>query len=214
MFTRLEILKYKGFNPKFIVDVGAHLGNFAKGCQDLWPSVDIHMFEANPYAEDHLKQIGFPYTISLLTDTVGDSYTYYMTNEWVLSTGNSIYRENTLHYDDSHIIEQNLVSDTLDNILREETRNIDLLKLDTQGSEIKILNGAKTLLNRTKYILIECSVYEYNLGGCLIGDVFSFMNEHNFKLIDIVDIQYLEEGFVLNQVDLLFKNENYVSNNA
>ena len=52
MFDRLEILKHKGFSPKFIVDVGAHLGNFALECKNIWPDTDIHMFEANPHAED------------------------------------------------------------------------------------------------------------------------------------------------------------------
>lgn len=206
MFDRLEILKHKGFSPKFIVDVGAHLGNFALGCKNIWPDVDIHMFEANPYAEDILRSIGFKYNISLLSNKIGIPQTYYMSDEWVLSTGNSVYRENTRHFDDTHLITTELISNTLDNILSTENRSIDLLKLDTQGSEIDILNGAKSLLHKTKYILIECSVYEYNLGGCLVGDVFSFMNDHHFKLEDVVDIQYLQDGCVLNQMDLLFIN--------
>jgi len=203
MLDRLQILNYDGFNPKFIVDVGAHIGDFAKTCKSLWPQTDIHMFEANPNAEKILKQIGYPYTIGLLTDNVGDKYTYYMTDKWLLSSGNSIYKENTSDFDEQYLVKTNLISNTLDNLL--DNRDIDLLKLDTQGSEIKILNGALKAVSRTKYILIECSVFEYNKGGCLIGDVFQFMNEHNFKLKDIVDLSFLNEGVTLNQVDLLFE---------
>jgi len=205
MFDRLEILKHKGFAPNFVVDVGAHLGNFTKGCRDLWPDVDVHMFEANPNADEVLKTIGFPYNITLLTDTVGEKYTYYMTDKWLLSSGNSIFRENTPEFGDTHIIKYELKSNTLDNILNND-RRVDLLKLDTQGSEIKILNGALELVGRTDYILIESNIYEYNKGGCLIGDVFNFMSAYGFRLLDILDINYLDDGLALNQVDLLFKS--------
>ena len=203
MFDRLEILKHKGFVPNFIVDVGAHLGNFAKGCKELWTNVDIHMIEANPNADIVLKTVGFPYTIALLTDTVGEKYTYYMTDKWLLSSGNSIFRETTDEYSDAHLVKVQLISNTLDNIIGNET-HIDLLKLDTQGSELKILKGSLSLISRTKYILIECSVYEYNKGGCLIGEIFDFMNCNGFKLCDVLDLSYMEEGMILNQMDLLF----------
>jgi FkbM family methyltransferase len=207
MFDRLEILKNNGFTAQYIVDVGAHIGNFAKSCQNLWPNVDIHMFEANPYANEVLKSIGFTYNIALLSDVVGEKYTYYMTNKWLLSSGNSIFRENTSEFNDDHVIKYELESNTLDNILKND-KKVDLLKLDTQRSEIKILNGGLNLVARTKYIIIESSIYNYNEGGCLIGDVFDFMNAHGFKLIDILDINYFEEGITLNQLDLLFKNTN------
>jgi FkbM family methyltransferase len=206
MFDRLEILKHRGFNPNFIVDVGAHLGDFAKSCRDLWLDVEVHMFEANPNADEILKTVGFPYNITLLTDVVGENYTYYMTDKWLLSSGNSIFRENTSEFDDAHVVKYELKSNTLDNILN-NNRKVDLLKLDTQGSEIKILNGALELIDRTDYILIESSIYEYNQGGCLVGDVFNFMNTHRFKLLDILDINYIDDGLTLNQIDLLFKND-------
>lgn len=202
MLERLDVLKHKGFIPESIIDVGAHLGKFALKCKDLWPNANVHMFEANPNSEDTLRSLGIPYTIALLTDEIGKEYTYYMTKKWLLSSGNSIFKENTSEFDSDNLIEKKLISNTLDNILP-DIEKVDLLKLDTQGSELNILKGAKNIVQKTKYILIECSVYEYNNGGCLIGDVFHFMNENSFKLEDIIDINYLNE-VTLNQVDLLF----------
>lgn len=202
MLERLDILKYKGFKPEYIIDVGAHLGKFSIKCRELWPNANINMFEANPNSEDALRLLNIPYTIALLTDEIGKEYTYYMTKKWLLSSGNSIFKENTSEFDRDNLIEKKLISNTLDNILP-NIEKVDLLKLDTQGSELKILSGAKKIVEKTKYILIECSVYEYNKGGCLIGDIFDFMNKNNFKLQDIIDINYLDE-VTLNQLDLLF----------
>ena len=68
MLDRLQILNYENFNPSFIVDIGAHIGDFARECKRLWPKTDIHMFEANPNAREVLEQTGYPYTIDLLKD--------------------------------------------------------------------------------------------------------------------------------------------------
>lgn len=203
MFGRFDILKHKGFNPSYIVDVGAHLGKFSLHCKELWPETDVLLIEANPYAEETLKQTNLPYKIGLLTDKVGEEYTYYMTNKWILSSGNSIYRENTSEFDDTHVIKTTLVSDTIDNLLRD--RKIDLLKIDTQGSELKILNGAKESIKKTEYIFLECSIYEYNIGGCRVDDIFVFMYENGFRLVDIADISYINNDIDLNQMDLIFK---------
>lgn len=203
MLERLDILKYKGYDIKEIIDVGAHLGKFALKCRELWPNSNIQMFEANPNSEDTLKTLNIPYTIALLTDEIGKEYSYYLTKKWLLSSGNSIYKENTEDFDDSNLIEYKLISNTLDNLLS-NVNKIDLLKLDTQGSELNILKGAKNVIEKTRFILLECSVYEYNKGGCLIGDIFDFMNKNKFRLLDIVELNYLDD-ITLNQVDLLFE---------
>jgi FkbM family methyltransferase len=205
IFERLPLINKENYTPKFIIDVGAHVGDFATNCKRIWPNADIHLFEANPNARDILDRLGYKYNIALLSDSVGDEYTYYMTDKWVLSTGNSIFKENTSEFDDSHLMTLTLKSDTLDNILG-DVEFVDILKLDTQGSEIKILNGASNIIQKTKYIVIECSVFEYNLGGCKIGDVFQYMNENGFQLKDVLDINYLQDGVLLNQMDLLFEN--------
>ena len=38
----------------------------------------------------------------------------------------------------------------------------DLVKLDTQGSEIDIMNGGSRMINNTSVVIIEVSHVEYN----------------------------------------------------
>lgn len=42
---RLVNLKDRGLNPKFIIDVGGHIGTFASKCKTLWPNSQIVAFE-------------------------------------------------------------------------------------------------------------------------------------------------------------------------
>jgi len=197
---RFEFLKQRGFNPTRILDIGAHQGTVAKQMKELWPGADILMLEANPYLEDTLKTIGIPYKICLLGNE-NKTVPYYLTKKWLLSSGNSIYREQTPDYSDEHIASIQLPMLKLDDVLKGEA--FDLIKIDTQGSEVDILTGGIDVVKTAKYIIIECSLIEYNKGGNKIHDIFQFMTSQGLFMKDIIDLAYNDD--VLIQIDLLFE---------
>ena len=199
--NRLLLQKAKGFNPSKILDIGAHIGVFYENIKEIWPDADVLSIEANPYAEKTLAEKGIPYKIAALSKEVGKSVNFYISKEWILSSGNSIYKENTPSFSDDKCISIQLITNTLDNMLRGDF--FEFIKLDTQGSEVDILTGGINLIKNTKMIMIECSVKEYNIGGARIGDVFNFMNYNNFILDDIIDTMY-NDNQELVQTDLLF----------
>ena len=53
--------------------------------------------------------------------------------------------------------------------------------MDTQGSELDILKGGLKTINKAKYIIIETSIKEYNIGAPLEKEIIDFMSENNFK---------------------------------
>ena len=197
---RFEFLKQRGFNPTRILDIGAHQGTVTKQMKELWPGADILMLEANPYLEDTLKTIGIPYKICLLGNE-NKTVPYYLTKKWLLSSGNSIYREQTPDYSDEHIASIQLPMLKLDDVLKGES--FDLIKIDTQGSEVDILTGGIDVVKTAKYIIIECSLIEYNKGGNKIHDIFQFMTSQGLFMKDIIDLAYNDD--VLIQIDLLFE---------
>jgi FkbM family methyltransferase len=65
---------------------------------------------------------------------------------------------------------------------------IDLLYLDVQGAELKVLKGAGEFLNKIGMIWLEVEAIELYKGQPLKDDVESFMYKNNFiKIIDTVD---------------------------
>jgi FkbM family methyltransferase len=54
-------------------------------------------------------------------------------------------------------------AETIDNILR-NVGSVDILKVDVEGAELQVLQGAKEVLKRTKHIALELS---YNISGVL-----------------------------------------------
>jgi hypothetical protein len=107
----------------------------------------------------------------------------------------------TPDYSDEFLDVLNLQMFKLDDIL--ENKSFDLIKIDTQGSEIDILSGGLTVLKNAKYLVIECSLIEYNKGGNKIHDIFQFMTANGFFMKDIIDLSYADDKLI--QIDLLFE---------
>jgi FkbM family methyltransferase len=76
--------------------------------------------------------------------------------------------------------------DTLDAIAVREGRQVDAIKVDTQGSELGILEGAKNCLSGSILIAeIEVSFFERYRGQALFRDIEAFMTGLGFELIDL-----------------------------
>lgn len=184
-----------------VLDIGAHFGEFTKEMMNQIPDASFHMIEANPECEQRLQLIGVPYDIELLSDGKSE-VTYYMNKNDLTSTGNSYYREATHHFSNDNLIQMNRATKTLDSIF--ENKTFDLIKIDTQGSEIDILKGGLNLAKNAKYILLECSIIEYNIGAPLLGEVKSFMEEIGYDFFKVIEDHVIDGELV--QQDILFKN--------
>jgi len=171
--------KLSELNVESVLDIGAHLGEFTLSMYELFPNAKYHMIEANVNCEQSLKGIEFAtYDITLLSDIERD-VCYYMNKNDLTSTGNSYYRELTEHFNDDNVIEVMVNAKTLDTLL--PNMRFNFIKLDTQGSEIDIIKGGSSLLQFADYILMECSVVEYNKNSPKIDDVIDYMNSIGFE---------------------------------
>lgn len=192
--------KLSQLNVESVLDIGAHLGEFTLSMYELFPNAKYHMIEANSNCETSLQKINFAtYDISLLSDVERD-VCYYMNKNDLTSTGNSYYRELTDHFNDENVIETFVKAKTLDTLL--PNMNFNFIKLDTQGSEIDIIKGGNDLLKSADYILMECSIVEYNKNSPKISDVIDYMISIGFENnIPIYD--HIINGEVI-QKDVLF----------
>lgn len=59
-------------------------------------------------------------------------------------------------------------------------KNYNTLILDTQGSELLILKGAKKLLNNFKYIKLEAADFEVYKKNPTLSDLSSYLKKFNF----------------------------------
>ena len=94
---------------------------------------------------------------------------------------------------------------TLDGVLAEDpsVEPIDLLKIDVQGNELKVLRGAEQSLQRTRLIWIEVSFRPLYEGSAVFSEVYDFLYAHGFYLGAIQE-GLRGDGRELLQADALF----------
>lgn len=204
----LPIIK-KYFDPKLVLDIGGNTGGFYELFKQFYPNSYIFIVEGNKECEESLKKLNTRFLIKLLGKERGN-ITFYRTKNNNKCTGNSIYREITTNYDDNCIIETIEQIYTIDETFKEEN-NFDLIKLDTQGSELDILAGGEKLCSKAKGILMEVSFFEYNKGAPLYPAVKQFMDDYGFVEADTIStVTWDREGIKFDQRDILFLNKKYI----
>ena len=202
----LRLIKKKNFYPVNIVDVGCGHGEWSKRMFKYFPNSNFYLFDANNNNEKYLKVLqnnikNINYKICLLSDKI-DKYKFYK-----MGSGSSIFEENTSHKRTIETLQSTTLFSELPKSISDFNNN--LIKLDVQGAELKILNGLNNMLNFFEIIILEVSLYEYNKGAPLYFDVLKFMINNNYKLYDMFDFKRLgKKNSFLLQFDCVFVRKN------
>lgn len=205
-------LKNNGVHIQYVLDIGAYRGDFTETIKYVWPSAIIKQFEADERQAVWLQNNAF---ITLLGDEDGKIVNYFTVEEknGVSSTGSSIFKELTNYYTDNTTIVIQKEMTTIDSLNDKHNffgnwQDNGLIKLDTQGSELLILNGAKNFLEtkKPKFILLECSWLQYNEGSPLFLEVINHLDKLKYKAKDIFDMSYDNKGNLI-QTDILFERK-------
>lgn len=215
--------KYKDWRPAAVVDVGANVGGWTSRVliklydnrNEEYPLV--MMFEATEMHRPKLQAVKdtfnakssgkVDFRIDVLTD-VDDRIVHFFQGK---NTGNSLFRENSIHYKDDVPVERKSV--TLDTAIQQSFlasshQRVDFLKLDVQGGELVVLQGATQLLKTVTFIQFEVSAVEYNYGGAACwSDLDQFLQRRGFRLYDLGDRIYNSDAFHtqgVGQLDVLY----------
>lgn len=193
--------KLQDLDISSILDVGAFKGEFSLRMRRMYPEASIFMVEANPSCEKDLKLTGIPYEICALHQKRGKKQFFFEKSNPICS-GASFNLENTNFYQEDKAAYKILETYPLDdkNFLNGK---IDLIKLDTQGTELNILKGGKQALQDCKYIVIEISLVEYNKNSPQIEETIDYLGSIGFGISDILDRLIISNQTI--QMDFLFK---------
>jgi FkbM family methyltransferase len=191
--------------PNTLLDIGAFKGEFSQMIIKHSSSCKIMMVEPNPLSRPFLDSLNLPYELISLSDRIGQKRFYYQ-KDTPLCPGASHYLENTSFYEDGKYNISMVDCYTLDSRNYFANEQIDLIKLDTQGSELDIINGGVRTITRSKWLLIETSLYPYNHGAPLADEVISKVKKLGFSLIDILHFHKVSNMII--QMDVLFRNNN------
>jgi FkbM family methyltransferase len=197
------MIREKGFTPNLIVDVGANHGTWARLWKGYFPNSKFILIEPQNWLKSSFQDLLDDRTVYLpvgvgkfdgtLPFTVyegrDDSSTFVMSKDQARSLG--------FKQIDLQIM-------TLNSIISKQGGQIpEIVKIDAEGMDLDVLEGASELWNKTEMFLIEANINgEYKQNNIL--NILNFMDKAGYKMFDITDLNRPFGLRVLWLVELVF----------
>ena len=195
-----------------IFDLGCFQGNFSRSLKKkLNQQAKYFLFDPNP----NLVLKDFDINRLAFSDIKGNQ-DYHLNNFFPASGSslNKITKDDKLWNFTRKLVTGNIKksfssfsvkTNTLDNFCEENNiKKISVLKIDTEGSEMKVLNGGKNILQKTQIILVEILDTKKNFNQKYL-DVNNLL-ENNYKFKNVKEKNIWSLGTLSNMkaVDALF----------
>jgi FkbM family methyltransferase len=192
-----SVFKRFGFSPSHIVDVGANHGNWTRGCLQFFPTARYTLLEPQAQLKAHVQDlIASGYNIQWVSMGASDTSG---TMPFFLAA-----RDDSASFfcgDPSRKTMAEVIS--LDDLLaRYDLPVPEMVKIDAEGFDLKVLRGAKSLLGKTEVFFLEAGVlcpFENSVAAAV-----KFMAEQGYHLIDITEINRSPKDNVLWLTELAF----------
>jgi len=204
MSEALDHLIAVSVSPKTVIDVGVAYGTY-----DLYKKFPqaVHLL-VEPLKEYKgvLEKISKEYNVQYELAAAGATHGTVEINVHPDLSGSSIFEET--EEGDVNGVLRTVPMVTLDELCAH--RNLEgpfLIKLDTQGSELSVLEGARKVLSETDVIIMEVSLFELYRTAPQFYDVVQWMKKHGFVTYDMFGGQNRPLDNALAQVDLVFVKE-------
>ncbi len=185
-------------DAKVILDIGANVGFFSMLCRELYPKAKIYSFEPVPKTFSCLeKNFEEDKNTEVFNYAVGDK-------EGTLKM--SFDKGNTAVSKVNEKGEIEVRSVMLDSFCKERNiESIDILKIDTETYENFVLSGAKDILKKVRYILMEVTVE--NNKNYTISSLFKILStdDYDFQILGFRNFSGNKEC-TINVMDVLLKN--------
>ncbi len=180
---RLLDLVFKKKDIKIVFDVGANVGDYVKHILSYRDTIKVYCFEPDSTTFGKLmKNVSTSKNIYLeniaLGETIGNREMYINKDSPELNSFYDMEQEN-------YNIEKKVVkTDTLDEYCkRKNIKHIDLLKVDTEGHELFVFQGAKNLFKDKSIDMVQ-----FEFGNAAIYSRVFFKDIYDFFIQNEYDI--------------------------
>ena len=182
-------LAEQGFCPKHIVDIGANRAGWSQKAYRVFPESAYTLIEPQVEMKPHLDRFesrcssattliagvsdtNGSMTLSLAPDTVSSGFLH---TEEAARKRNWPRREVPVF--------------TLDHLVENELNCIpDMVKIDAEGMEARIMQGAKTLIGKTELFLLEAPLIQPPPGWNSFDEIVSMMADFGYVVYEFTHL--------------------------
>jgi FkbM family methyltransferase len=192
-----------------IIDVGAHVGAVAAALHLLYRPERLLAVEANPALLPGLRhRFSNVRSVEIVGVALNDQAGVLPFTVQNFSAASSFFPLQAGYLaavglpDGAQQIE--IPARRLDDVAVEAgIESLDLLKLDCQGAELRVLLGAPGLLQRTRIVQTEVMFEPIYQGGALFHEVHALLRDHGFTLVRLGEFGGI--GDRIDQADALYR---------
>lgn len=199
-----------------IFDVGAYIGDTVEQFKSSFPESHIHAFE--PFNESFvIMKNRFQETDAIffnnlaIGDSVVEADSLYVTRNKGSSSLLKPMKSANKFWEGNPLLMQKKVEvkiNTIDKYCEEKSINeIDILKIDVQGNEIKVLKGASRMLGdkKIKLIFTEISIAPSYKNQSEIDEIISLLRSYGYRIFNFFKMKHLKGKLI--ECDVLFYSE-------
>jgi FkbM family methyltransferase len=205
-----------GDQPEMIFDVGANVGQCLKQIVDVFPAAQVHSFEPFPEVYGKLRQNAMQYDhVHTHNIALGDrdgSQQFFLNHATEVNSLLPV-SSTAAQYSPAGWVEPvgsiEVPVQKVDTFCAQSgISHIDLLKIDSQGYELKILKGADEQLRhkRVRFVLLEVLFVSLYDGQPYFEQVYQHLKSFGYRLVDLYD-PWREQNSALMWADALFVSE-------
>lgn len=195
-----------------IFDVGSYVGDIACKYAFLFPGATVYAFEPTLSSFQQLdnksRQFSNIQVYNFAFADTDSKQKFYLnkfspTNSLLQASENasSIWGDNLLDTQEQIFVE----SKSIDSFCSASgISHIDILKLDVQGAELLVLNGARNMLTEGRVSLIYTEVIfaDTYQNQVVLSDLLRLMDNYQFRLFNFYNQKYLDRQLI--QADIIF----------
>lgn len=199
----LARMRQLGVSPATAIDVGAAYGEWSALCRRTFPAIGVIAVDPLPEFTSVLRE-----RVELEGATVIEAAAASEAGRATLNVhadlvGTSLLREAAGGGVDG--VPREVRTVTVDDLVAEHGAQPPfLLKIDVQGAEAEVVEGAERALRETAAVILEVSFLPFFLRGLELHDVVALMREHGFAVWDVVDLLHRPLDGALAQANAVF----------
>lgn len=204
LYQVMRRLKHQGFNPDFVIDIGASTGIWSHTVHRLFPQSRYLLIE--PLASKYDQAAQTYYLSRLNRAELIEAAVSHESSRASFQVSPDLAGSSLLHPKDFRSYETVEVEvKTLDQVAREKALyGRGFLKIDVQCAEHLVLAGAKELLNQVDVISVELSLPRYDESAKTYLEMFNIIDQLGFRYYDDVGSWRSPVDGTLLQKDIVF----------
>lgn len=197
-----EAIQRAGFAPRHIVDVGANHGNWTRSAICFFPQARYTLLEPQDHLRVHIQDlIDRGHRIRWVNTALGDKEGILPFAITPHDNSSTFVFNKEIQASDAQQVPMRVT--TLNALVASDTAPLpDMVKIDAEGFDLKVLAGATNLIGKTDIFLAEamvCGPYENSA-----LDLIQRMANAGYRLIDITGLERSPKHGVLWICELAF----------